>query len=215
MTLRPQLFIMYKAEKFWDRLAKRYEKSPVSDKDAYQKKLEMTRAYFTPDSQVLEFGCGTGTTAVSHAPFVGHLDGIDISSKMLEFAKAKAQDAGINNVTFTCANIDDFSSEKPYDVVMGHSILHLLNDKEMAIKKVFSLLKPGGIFVSSTTCVAKNRPIVNSLLTLGRKIGLLPLVKLFHVDDLTKALNAAGFEIVKNWRPKGGSAVFIVAQKPD
>ncbi len=31
-------------------------------------------------------GCGTGTTALIHAPFVKHITGIDISPNMLEIA---------------------------------------------------------------------------------------------------------------------------------
>ena len=60
------------ASKFWDRMAKGYAKSPVKDQAAYEKKLEITRGCFPPDAEVLEFGCGTGSTALLHAPHVKH-----------------------------------------------------------------------------------------------------------------------------------------------
>jgi cyclopropane fatty-acyl-phospholipid synthase-like methyltransferase len=61
---------MVQSTKFWDRIAERYSKQPVADEAAYQKKLQVTREYFRPDMEVLEFGCGTGSTAIAHAPYV-------------------------------------------------------------------------------------------------------------------------------------------------
>ena len=76
--------------RFWNIMAKRYSKSPVPDEAAYQKKLQVTRKYFRPDMKVFEFGCGTGSTAIVHAPYVKHIQAIDVSSKMVEIAEAKA-----------------------------------------------------------------------------------------------------------------------------
>jgi ubiquinone/menaquinone biosynthesis C-methylase UbiE len=56
--------------RFWDLFAERYAKTPVANEVMYQKKLEATQRYFKSDMHVLEFGCGTGSTALVHAPFV-------------------------------------------------------------------------------------------------------------------------------------------------
>ena len=45
--------------KIWNRFADSYFKSNIKDEESYQKKLEITREYMTPQSKVLEFGCGT------------------------------------------------------------------------------------------------------------------------------------------------------------
>ena len=74
---------------FWDKIAKRYSKQPISDEAAYQKKLQVTRGYFQPGMKVLELGCGTGSTAIAHAPFVASIRAIDISSKMIAIAQSK------------------------------------------------------------------------------------------------------------------------------
>jgi len=58
---------------FLDCRAEIYAKSPIRDVKTYQEKLEVTRDYFNSESQVFEFGCGTGTTAINHAPFVGKI----------------------------------------------------------------------------------------------------------------------------------------------
>ncbi len=64
---------MDQSARFWDKIAERYSKRPIVDEAAYQKKLQVTREYFRPDMEVLEFGCGTGSTAITHAPYVKHI----------------------------------------------------------------------------------------------------------------------------------------------
>ena len=71
--------IMSRESKFWDKIADRYSKSPVADEDSYQRKLQVTREYLRPDMKVLEFGCGTGSTAITHAPFVNHIQAKGLS----------------------------------------------------------------------------------------------------------------------------------------
>ncbi len=204
-----------KDARFWDRIAERYAKQPVEDEAAYQKKLEVTRGYFRPDTEVLEFGCGTGSTAITHAPHVKHIQGIDISSKMISIAIARAEAAGVENVTFTRATIDDFSSEKAvYDVVLGLSILHLLKDKEAVIAKVHDMLKPGGVFVSSTACLGDTMKFFKIVAPVGRFLGLMPLLRVFSVKELAESLTSADFEIDHQWQPGKGKAAFIVAKKP-
>ncbi|NQU58582.1 MAG: class I SAM-dependent methyltransferase, partial [Rhodospirillales bacterium] len=117
---------MVRPSQFWDRHAQRYAKSPVEDEAAYQKKLKVTQDYLKPDMEVLEFGCGTGTTSIFHAPFVRHTRAIDISKEMLGIAQAKAESAIVKNITFEQASIDELNAvDATYDAVMGHSILHL------------------------------------------------------------------------------------------
>ena len=76
--------------RFWDKIALKYSKQPVRDEAAYRRKLEVTRDYLRRDIQVFEIGCGTGSTAIAHAPHVAHIHSIDISGKMIEIARRKA-----------------------------------------------------------------------------------------------------------------------------
>ena len=61
---------MATSTKFWDKIADKYSKQPIADEASYQKKLQVTQEYFKSDMEVLEFGCGTGSTAITHAPHV-------------------------------------------------------------------------------------------------------------------------------------------------
>ena len=200
---------------FWDRIANRYSKSPVADEEAYRKKLEVTRKYLQPDMDVLEFGCGTGSTAIAHAPFVNSITAIDISKNMLQIARGKAEAAQIRNINFEQSGIEEFEvSGKGFDVVMGHSILHLLKDRDVVIARVFDMLKPGGFFVSSTVCLGGGMSFIKFILPIGHFFGLLPLVRFFNVRELKESIVAAGFEIEHQEQPGDDRVVFIVAKKP-
>ncbi len=171
---------MNQPSRFWDRIAERYSKRPIADEEAYQKKLQVTREYLRPDMEVLEFGCGTGSTAFSHAPYVNHIQAIDISSKMIEIAQRKTDAKNVENVAFERSAIDEFSvPDQAFDAVLGLSILHLLENKEDVISKVHEMLKPGGVFVTSTACLGDTMKFFKVVAPIGEFLGLMPLVKVF------------------------------------
>ena len=205
---------MDQSAKFWDKIAERYSKKPVADEAAYQKKLKITHEYFRPDMEVLEFGCGTGSTAIAHAPFVKHIQAIDISSKMIEIARVKSKTEKIENVTFTQSAMDEFrAADETLDGVLGLSILHLLENKEEVIAKVYRMLKSGGLFVTSTACLGDTMKFFKFIAPIGRFFGLIPLVKVFTRKELEDSLTHAGFKLDYQWQPGKGKAVFIVAKK--
>ena len=200
---------------FWNKLADKYSRRPVADEAAYQKKLEVTREYFKPDMEVLEIGCGTGSTAIAHAPYVGHIRATDLSTRMIEIAKDKAKAAGIDNVTFEALSIEALNvPDASVDVAMAHSVLHLLEDKEQVIADVYQMLKPGGIFVSSTACIGDMMLPLRLIIPVGRLLRLFPLVKVFSVAELKSSLETGGFRIDYEWQPKKSAAAFIICRKP-
>ena len=205
---------MVRTSKFWDRIANRYSKKPIADEAAYQEKLKITREYLRPDMTVLEFGCGTGSTAIAHAPFVQHIQAIDISANMIEIARGKANAGKAGNVTFAQAAIDDFAgADQTYDAILGLSILHLVEDKEDVIAKVYKMLKPGGVFVSSTVCIGDTMKFLKFVFPIGTFFGVLPLIRVFTANEIQASLTDAGFSIEHRWQPGKGKSVFIIAKK--
>ena len=165
--------------------------------------------------EVLEIGCGTGGTAILHAPYVKHIRAIDFSAEMIAIAQSKAETEQIENVTFERATIEDLnSSEQSLDAVLGLSILHLLEDKEAAIAQIYQLLKPGGLFVTSTVCLGDTQSWFKLIAPIGRLLGFFPFVAVFTAQELADSLTQAGFELDYQWQPSKGKAVFIVAKKP-
>ena len=203
--------------KFWDKIAERYSKQPIADEAAYLKKLQVTQEYFQPDMEVLEFGCGTGATAIVHAPYVIHIRAIDVSSEMIKIAKGKAKAQNINNVTFEQLSIDELTvADETFDLVLGLNILHLLENKEEVIAKVYKMLKPGGIFVTSTSCLGDTMKWFKLIAPIGKFLGLMPpVVKVFTAKELSDSLTNSSFTIDYHWQPSKGKAVFIVAKKAE
>ncbi|MFD1254367.1 putative methyltransferase YcgJ [Devosia equisanguinis] len=201
---------------FWNNMAERYAASPIANQAAYERKIEATRALFRPDMKIFEFGCGTGSTALRHAPYVGHIRAVDFSENMIAIARAKAEKAGITNVDFAQGDIASLPVERErYDMVMGHSILHLLADPQAAINKSFAMLKPGGYLVTSTACMGWSPlAVLMPIAPLGRALGKLPQLSFFSGNGLEKMQRKAGFQIVHRWHPGGVAAVFFIARKP-
>ena len=203
---------MGQSSRFWDNMAERYSRQPIADEAAYQKKLQITREHLEPDMEVLEFGCGTGSTAINHAPHVRRIHAIDISSKMIEIAQGKADAAQIENITFERSTLDELTvPDQSLDAVLALSILHLLDNREEAIAKVYRMLKPGGVFVSSTVCIGEISKLLKIVAPMGKLFGL--TLKVFTSRELEDGLTDAGFTIDYQWRPGDGKSVFIVAKK--
>ncbi|MEO0412212.1 MAG: class I SAM-dependent methyltransferase [Pseudomonadota bacterium] len=199
--------------KFWDRMAPGYFKRPIGDEDAYQRKLAMTREHLTCDTRLLELGCGTGGTAIAHAPFVKSVHATDVSPKMLEIARQQAHDAG---VSITFEQMDTAGFEAPsgsYDAILALSHLHLLEDWRSAISKAHGLLSPGGVFVTSTGCMGDTMAWFRFVAPIGKALRLLPLIQIFTSDTLRQAMTDAGFKIVEDWQPEKSQAIFIIAQR--
>jgi hypothetical protein len=78
------------------------------------------------------------------------------------------------------------------------------------------MLKPGGIFVTSTACLGDTMTkYIKLIAPIGKFLGLMPLVKVFTTKELVDNLTDAGFRIDYQWQPGKGKAVFIVAKKAE
>ena len=204
---------MKDAKEFWDKSALKYAKSPIKDKNAYQKKLKITQDYFQSDCSVLEFGCGTGSTALLHAPFVKHMTATDISDEMIEIAKQKAKNEGVKNISFKQETLDSLALDKEsFDVVLGLNILHLIKDLDGSVSKVYELLKPGGVFVSSTELIGEINFFLRLIIPLMQVLNLAPYVNVFNLQAYKSSLARAGFTIEYEWQ-LNDHAVFLIAKK--
>jgi len=206
---------MDRNRRFWNRTAERYFNQPIGDEASYEHKLEKTREYLTPQSEVLEFGCGTGGTAVKHAPFVKHYLATDLAEEMLAFGRERAREAGVENITFQRADFDMLDLEHDrFDVVLGMSIVHLMKDPDATIAKAFDVLKPGGVFITSTVCIIDGFWFLIPLLPFMQLFGLAPHVKLLTAGSVRRSMRKAGFQIEYDWRPGAQKALFLVCRKP-
>ena len=200
---------------FWDERADKYSKKPVKDTESYNKTLDCTRKHLSGSDEVLEVGCGTGSTALLLAPSVKQITASDNSSRMIEIAREKAVTQRVENVRFERATLFDEDLEKgSFDVVMGFNFLHLLEEIPRAVHRVNELLKPGGLFISKTVCLAEQSRLWNLLLAVMKPLGFAPYVKCLKVAELEDIITSTDFEIIEaGFYPPSPPSRFIVAQK--
>lgn len=206
---------MKNSDTFWDSAADKYARRPVGDEAAYAQTLDRTREHLAPDHHVLEIGCGTGTTALKLAPSVAHITATDISRRMIEIAQSKARDQNIDTVTFSKMTLDQIATRSAqYDVVMGFNVLHLIDAPTEAIAILRDALKPGGVFISKTPCLAEKTALLRPLIWVLQKLGKAPLVHFLGYVELDDMMRNAGFELIETgiYPTKTGSR-FIVAKR--
>jgi SAM-dependent methyltransferase len=85
-----------------------------------------------PDDVVLDLGTGTGALALALAPDAERVIGRDISEGMLERARAKAAEVGIENVEFGGGRFraPNVPAGQEIDVVVSNFAMHHLSDEE-------------------------------------------------------------------------------------
>ncbi|WP_417672270.1 methyltransferase domain-containing protein [Roseibium sp.] len=200
---------------FWDRIAQRYAKSPVRDEAAYAQTLARTRARLTDEDHVLEIGCGTGTTALKLADSVASIVATDASAQMIDIAQAKLDDHDAGNVRFTRQGLVTGAFEDaPFDAVLAFNLLHLMDDTEGSVRRIHGLLRPEGLFISKTVCLADANPVFRPIVAVLRWFGKAPLVRFLKVSQLEKMIEGAGFEIIETGTyPAKPPSRFIVARK--
>ena len=199
---------------FWDRIAHKYSQQPIADQETYRRKLAATQAILRPHMKVLEFGCGTGSTALEHAPYAASILATDVSGEMISIGREKAKQAGINNVTFAQSGVSDFEGEQEsYDVILALNLLHLLPDRARAIAKIKRLLKPGGIFISSTVCLSDRMWFIRPLIPILQWFGKAPYVEFLHAEGVINEIKSEGFSIREHWTHGRANSLFLIADK--
>lgn len=212
---------MVNSVRFWDKLARKYAASKISDMAGYEKSLERTRHYLRPDHRVIEYGCGTGSTALRLAPSVAHIQAIDSSAEMIAIAREKAAAEGCKNASFDTATPEQALQQiQPdagrYDAALAFNLLHLVEDRPGVLAAIAQGLKPGGIFISKTPCLTEINIFIRAIIPLAQMIGKAPYVSTFSAEQLEQELQAAGFEIVERGRhgSKGNDPrPYLAAQK--
>lgn len=95
--------------------------------------------------EVLEFGCGLTTQAISLARQGAQVTGIDISDVAVEQARSRAEEHGVSERTHFArkdAEALDFDDDS-FDLVCGSAILHHL-DLPKAYAQISRVLRSGG-----------------------------------------------------------------------
>ena len=108
-------------------------------------------AELRPGQHVLDVGCGDGVTSVEAAGLVesgGAVVGVDISGPMLDLARRRADDAGVNNVAFLEADAQTHPfPDGTFDVVISRFGVMFFADPQAAFANLARSLRPHGRLV--------------------------------------------------------------------
>jgi len=119
--------------------------SDLADLEFYKKWLPKNK-----DARILELCCGTGRLTIPIAKDGYKISGVDITSSMIEKAKAKASEADLE-IEFIKADIRTLELTEKYDLIFipFNSIHHLYKNEDLfkAFEVVKNHLKEGGLFL--------------------------------------------------------------------
>lgn len=139
-------------EKLFDYFSDHFEEKLVNEL-AYKTPYvlnELIRRHLTPGNQkfrILDLGCGTGLCGPLVKDIASTLVGVDLSSKMLEKARAKSvyDDLVVGDITEKL-----FPQEVLFDLIIAAEVFIYIGDLVPVFEASRSLLGEGGMFVFST-----------------------------------------------------------------
>lgn len=108
----------------------------------------LTAAHLQPGEDVLDLGCGAGVDAVLAAQEVGptgSVTGVDLLPEMIDRARASAEAAGLDNLTFLPGEIEALPvPDEAADVVISNGSINLSARKSRVLAEAYRALRPGG-----------------------------------------------------------------------
>jgi ubiquinone/menaquinone biosynthesis C-methylase UbiE len=199
--------------KFWDNIAPKYAKSKISDMEGYNETLERIRFYLKPEHNVLEIGCGTGSTGLQIADGVASYLGTDIAPAMIKLANSKLGGSAAN-MAFTAAPAGEMP-DGDYDVVLGLNLLHVIPDLSEVLNATYDALPSGGLFIAKTALLRDGNWLIPKIMPLMQFLGKAPSALILSDAQLKAALADAGFELIETLTQTGiVPRIFTVARKP-
>jgi len=101
-----------------------------------------------PGATVLDLGCGAGTDLLIAAQMAGpsgRAIGVDMTTAMLDRARASAAELGLANVDLHESLIESLPLEDAsVDVVISNGVIDLVPDKDAVLDEIDRVLRPGG-----------------------------------------------------------------------
>jgi SAM-dependent methyltransferase len=177
----------------------------------------VTRLVLAPGARVLDVCCGSGASALPAAEAVGpggSVLGVDLAERLLELARLKAKQRGLENVEF-CAGDMLALGLRPasFDAVICVFGIFFVPDMHHAVRELWRLVRPGGRLAITTWGPSFFEP-VNTAFWEAVRIerpdlhkGFNPWDRISEPDALREILVSAGAEHVDVTAETGSHAL--------
>ena len=189
------------ANTFWERYGRR----------------TVERLGLTPGARVLDVCCGTGASALPAAETTGHTGsvvGVDLAGNLLELARAKAKQRGLENIDFQIGDLTNLTFEDAsFDAVVCVFGIFFVPDMEAALRELKRVLRTGGRLAITTWGPRFGEPansaFWNSVRTVRADLykGFNPWDRISQPDELRSLFVAAGLRDVEIVAEEGSQPV--------
>ncbi|MDX2100756.1 MAG: class I SAM-dependent methyltransferase [Leptolyngbyaceae cyanobacterium bins.59] len=106
------------------------------------------RLSLRPGDRVLDVCCGTGASAIPAAVRVGATGsvlGIDLAESLLQLARHKAQQQGLEHVEFQAGDFETLGlPDESFDAVVCVFGIFFVSEMEAAVRELWRMVRPGG-----------------------------------------------------------------------
>jgi ubiquinone/menaquinone biosynthesis C-methylase UbiE len=151
--------------------------------------------------RVLYVGVGPGEEALEAARRGIKVTCVDLSPSMIEIVRQRFEKAGLPG-EFVCADIMEFESEEPFDVVVSNFFLNIFSRPVMLqmLTRLVSLVRPGGDFVVADFASPRGNVVLRVRHWLYYTVAnvshwMLGLCALHRIYDYTECYPALGLKL--------------------
>ena len=206
---------------FYDALAPDYDQEQLGSAVAISRRTEYALfekqlpRLFTGKDRVLEIGAGTGLFTLAIARRCREVVAVDISGRMLEILKGKAEQERLANIRALAGDAQTMDLEGRYSLACGFSSLYYLADLPAFFCRLADHLEPGGTLYFITA----RRSLLRLFTQIGNAARQGLWLKAHSSREIAAMLAAAGFEgveitshLLKSWI-SGGMLLEVVARR--
>jgi ubiquinone/menaquinone biosynthesis C-methylase UbiE len=142
-----------KAAATYDAAADHFDDEPLAFWERIGRRT-VERLGLPAGAKVLDVGCGTGASALPAAHAVGpsgSVVGVDLSTRLLDRARAKARTQGLSNIDFRQADMTSLGyPDGGFDAVVSVFSVFFVPDMESLVRELWRMVRPGGKLAVTT-----------------------------------------------------------------
>jgi SAM-dependent methyltransferase len=183
-------------------------------------------AALRPGETVLDLGSGAGFDAFLAARAVGpagRVIGVDMTSEMIERARANAQRIGADTVDFRLGEIEHLPvADASVDVVISNCVINLSPEKERVFQEVLRVLKPGGrIAVSDVVqlaampaeLAAQAAAIAGCIAGAASPSTIEASLTSLGFEQVRVEVDQGSRDVIRDWYPGSGAEGFVASAR--